>query len=68
MMRGGPVFWKSMKQTEVETSSCEADYIDSFSAAKEDVWLSRIIWYVGKLLQAPTVRILSEKQGSIDLG
>ncbi len=40
MIAGGPVCWRSKKQSIVATSSCEAEYIASCSAAKEAVWLS----------------------------
>ncbi len=43
MIAGGPVCWRSKKQSIVATSSCEAEYIASCSAAKEAVWLSRLI-------------------------
>ena len=43
LIAGGPVGWKSKKQTCVATSSCEAEYIACCLATKEAIWLSRIM-------------------------
>ena len=43
LVAGGAVCWKSKKQTCVATSTCEAEYIACCLAAKEAIWLSRLL-------------------------
>ena len=43
LVAGGAVSWKSKKQTCVSTSTCEAEYIAMCLAAKESIWLSRLL-------------------------
>ena len=37
------VSWQSQKQTVVAQSSCEAEYIAAATAAKQGVWLARLL-------------------------
>ena len=43
LLAGAAVSWKSKKQSVVATSSCEAEYVASCLAAKEAVWLNRLV-------------------------
>jgi hypothetical protein len=46
-LNGGAVSWKSSKQDTVADSTIEADYIAAFDAAKEAVWIKKIISELG---------------------
>jgi hypothetical protein len=41
---GGPVSWKSQKQSITATSSTEAEYVASSIAVKETIWLRKILF------------------------
>ena len=43
LVAGGAVSWRSRKQTCVDTSTCEAEYIAMCMAVKESIWLSRLL-------------------------
>jgi hypothetical protein len=43
LLHGGVVSWKSAKQNIVATSSTEAEYIASSEAAKEALWIRRLL-------------------------
>jgi len=43
MLYGGAISWKSTKQSVVATSSTEAEYIACSEAAKEALWLRRVM-------------------------
>jgi hypothetical protein len=47
MLAGGPVSWKSRKQTCIATSSNEAEYIAASEAAKQAVWIKRLMIDMG---------------------
>ncbi len=40
LLNGGPVSWKSVKQSIVAMSTCEAEYVASGEATKEMAWLT----------------------------
>ena len=40
---GGAVHWTSKQQATVSTSTCEAEYIAAAAAAKEGIWLKRVL-------------------------
>ena len=66
MLAGGAVSWSSKKQTSVALSSTEAEYIASVHAAKEAIWLKRLlrdIWQQPKL-DTP-VPLLIDNQSAI---
>ena len=64
---GGAVSWRSKRQTVVATSSCEAEYISLCSAAKESIWLSRMIASVEGSATATAITIHVDNQGAIEL-
>ena len=43
MSYGGPVSWRSKKQSSTALSSCESEYMAASEAAKEAVWLTRLL-------------------------
>ncbi|CAI7925523.1 unnamed protein product [Closterium sp. NIES-53] len=46
--RGGPVSWRSKKQTETAYSSVESEYIATFHGMKEVIWLRRLLEEIGQ--------------------
>lgn len=68
MIAGAPVCWRSKKQTIVATSSCEAEYVASCSAAKEAVWLSRLLKDIQGHTKPLPICVFADNQGSIDSG
>nr|GEY48606.1 hypothetical protein [Tanacetum cinerariifolium] len=50
VLNGGVVDWKSAKQSIFATSSAEAEYIASFDASKEAVWVRKFIYGLGVVL------------------
>ncbi|GJP55917.1 hypothetical protein CLOM_g14932, partial [Closterium sp. NIES-68] len=47
MVGGGPVSWRSKKQSETALSSMESEYMAMFHAAKEIIWLRRLLKEIG---------------------
>ena len=64
----GIISWSARKQRNVTTSSCEAEYVAAFEAAKEAVWIRQLLRAIGFPQDKPTTiycdnnaaRILSE--------
>lgn len=44
---GTPVSWRSSRQKLVTGSTCEAEYVAAYEAAKEAIWLRNVILYLG---------------------
>eukprot|EP00171_Calliarthron_tuberculosum_P016967 IDg16967t1 len=65
LLAGGAVSWRSGKQTVVATSSCEAEYIASCLATKEELWLSRILSNIHGDAKPKPVTIHIDNSGSI---
>ncbi len=55
-------------KTIVATSSCEAEYIASCSAAKEAVWLSRLVADLSGVYNQNSIKVFADNQGVIDSG
>nr|GEY27799.1 hypothetical protein [Tanacetum cinerariifolium] len=47
VLNGGPIDWKSTKQSIFATSSTDAGYIAAFDASKEVVWIRKFIFGLG---------------------
>nr|GEZ40967.1 hypothetical protein [Tanacetum cinerariifolium] len=47
VLNGGAVDWKTAKQSIFATSSAEAEYIATFDASKEAVWVRKFIFRLG---------------------
>ncbi|CAI7886341.1 unnamed protein product, partial [Closterium sp. NIES-54] len=45
---GGPVSWRSKKQTETALSSVESEYMAMFHGVKEVIWLRRLLEEIGQ--------------------
>jgi hypothetical protein len=54
-LAGGAISWSSKKQTSVAMSSTEAEYIAAAHAAKEAVWLRRLLTELGQPTLHPTL-------------
>jgi hypothetical protein len=54
MLAGGAMSWGSKKQGSVALSSTEAEYIATAHAAKEVIWLRRLLSELHQLLPSPT--------------
>lgn len=65
LMSGGPISWRSRKQTVTATSSCKAEYIAACTAAKEAGWLARLIADI-KGGPPRLIVISADNQGCID--
>ncbi len=62
----GAVSWRSKKQTCVATSTCEAEYIATCLAAKESIWLARLIADLLNQEEPSPVLIKVDNGGAID--
>ena len=67
LLAGGAVSWKSKKQSVVATSSCEAEYVASCMAAKEAIWLSRLVADLQQQSSPDAVCIRVDNNGAKDL-
>ena len=65
-MAGGPIRWKSKKQSVVALSSCEAEYIAITETAKEVIWLIQHLRELGFKVKSP-VSLLADNQAAIAL-
>ena len=61
MVDGGAVSWSSKKQELVTLSTTEAEYVAATHAAKEAIWLRRLISEVFKSVETPTTLFCDSK-------
>ena len=54
VVNNGPISWMSRKQTLIATSTCEAEYGAAFEAAKQVIWLRRLMSELGCTADCPT--------------
>ncbi len=69
MLYGGPISWSSKRQQSIALSSCEAEYMAQTQAAKEAIWMARLLSELDIGLGLPTkpVQIKADNQGAIAL-
>ena len=66
LMNGGAISWSSKKQSLVTLSTAESEYVAATYAAKEALWLCRIIGEVFQALEEPAT-LYSDSQSAITL-
>jgi hypothetical protein len=66
LVNGGAISWSSKKQELVTLSTAESEYVAATYAAKEALWLRRIIGEVYQPLQDP-ITLYSDSQSAIAL-
>ena len=64
LIAGGPVSWKSRKQSTVALSTAEAEYVALSTAVQECIWMQRLLSDLGNPPDGPTT-ILEDNQSSI---
>ena len=64
LIAGGPVSWKSRKQSTVALSTAEAEYVALSTAVQECMWMQRLLSELGNPPDGPTT-ILEDNQSSI---
>eukprot|EP00742_Colponemidia_sp_Colp-10_P002552 GILJ01002727.1.p2 GENE.GILJ01002727.1~~GILJ01002727.1.p2 ORF type:complete len:509 (+),score=47.37 GILJ01002727.1:627-2153(+) len=64
---GGTVCWNSKKQPTVALSSTEAEYMAASHAAREALWLKKLLDELG-IKKQDSISIFSDSQGAIALG
>jgi hypothetical protein len=62
----GALSWGARKQKTVAASSCEAEYVAAFEAAKECIWLRALLLAIGFLKPGPT-KLLCDNNAAINL-
>ena len=65
-MCGGPISWKSKRQSVVAISSTEAEYIALAQAVQEVIWLRQLLKDLGHEIKTPTI-IYEDNQACINL-
>ena len=66
MLAGGAISWGSKKQSAVALSSTEAEYIAAAHAAKEVVWLRRLLLELKQKVEGPTI-LAMDNQSAITI-
>ncbi|CAI7851167.1 unnamed protein product [Closterium sp. NIES-53] len=61
---GGPVSWRSKKQTETALSSVESEYMAMFHGVKEVIWLRRLLEEIGQEQKVAT-SLFCDSNGAI---
>lgn len=66
LLAGGAVSWSARKQRSVATSTVEAEYVAMAEAAKEVLWMKKLLKEIGQERFAPDpIQILADNQGAI---
>ncbi len=64
MLVGAAISWQSRLQPTVAHSTTEAEYMASAAAAREALWLRKLLADLGVLGRGPTV-LMGDNQGAI---
>jgi hypothetical protein len=65
ILNGGAISWSSRRQATVAASTTEAEYMAQAGAAKEALWLRKLLGDLGAMVD--TVDILADNQSAIKL-
>ena len=68
MLGGGPVCWQSRRQKSVSTSTAEAEYVALFEAAKQAVWVKRLLGEfqtTSELIESEGILTFTDNQSAI---
>lgn len=66
ILNGGPVSWKSQRQSCVSLSTTESEYVAAAEAAKDVVWIRRLLQDLGSDQTKPTI-LFCDNQSAIKL-
>ena len=61
---GSAVSWISIRQSTVAISTCEAEYMALVEAAKEAIWLSRMLQELGFITKDKPTQLYCDNQGA----
>src|SRR5258708_37176757 len=61
LLAGGPISWRSKLQSSVSQSSTEAEYVASTEAAKEAIWLRRLMSDLKQDVAQPTTLFIDNR-------
>ena len=64
---GSTISWTSIRQSTVATSTCEAEYMALAEAAKEAIWLSRMLQELGFIKNNQSTQLYCDNQGALAL-
>jgi hypothetical protein len=64
---GSAVSWTSIRQSTVATSTCEAEYMALAEAAKEAIWLNRMLQELGFINKDKPTQLYCDNQGTLAL-
>ncbi|CAI7804172.1 unnamed protein product [Closterium sp. NIES-53] len=67
VVEGGPVSWRSKKQTETALSSVESEYMAMFHGVKEVIWLRRLLEEIGQEQNVATP-LFCDSKGALGVG
>ena len=65
LLNGGAISWSSRRQATVAASTTEAEYMAEAQAAKEALWVRKLLGDLG--VAAPRIKILADNQSAIKL-
>ena len=63
---GGAISWRSVKQSYIANSTMEAEYVVTYEAAKEAVWLKKFLFDLGvvRMEQVP-ITLFCDNSGAV---
>jgi hypothetical protein len=64
---GSTISWTSIRQSTVATPTCEADYMALAEAAKEAIWLSRMLQELDFIRKDQSTQLYCDNQGALSL-
>lgn len=67
MFKGGPITWKSRKQTVVAKSTAEAEYLSVSSCAQEAIWFRHFLEEINRPLLDKPLDIFVDNQAALQM-